>query len=334
MKLFLRDHLMLIGIYLLQLLVTLYLFWLDSPHLKVWTLAYACLLSTCFLLLYLGYRYYSLHVLYRRLSNRFSSLDESVETLGNAPLAESIDQMLQDQYAHYHRQLHDYERRLRDHVTLINQWVHQMKTPLSVIHLTIQEEDDPLFNSIREETDRLRKGLETILYSSRLDAFEHDFHIELVNLAAIVRQVIAENKAYFIRNRVYPEILIAKDCHVYSDDKWLAFLIGQVVTNAIRYSAGTETKVTFSLETNYRHVVLEIRDRGVGIPEKDIKRVFDPYFTGENGRVFRESTGMGLYLVRQICAHLDHQVELDSTVGVGTTVRLFFRRPHANLTRA
>lgn len=100
--------------------------------------------------------------------------------------------------------------------------------------------------------------------------------------------------------------------------------MGQLVTNAVRYSAGSGSKVTFSAFPRGRQVVLEVRDRGVGIPAQDLSRVFDPYFTGENGRMFTESTGMGLYLVRQVCSKLGHEVELESQKGEGTALRLVF----------
>ncbi|MDR6224467.1 signal transduction histidine kinase [Desmospora profundinema] len=114
---------------------------------------------------------------------------------------------------------------------------------------------------------------------------------------------------------------------VESDAKWLTFMVNQLVTNAVKYSSGTGETVTFSSYHRGKNQVLEIRDHGVGIPKQDRDRVFDPYYTGENGRRFSESTGMGLYLVREVCERLGHGVELDSEKGKGTTVRLVFFTP-------
>ncbi|TCP57961.1 signal transduction histidine kinase [Tumebacillus sp. BK434] len=323
MKLFLRDHAPLCLLYLAQLGVTLLLLGL-SGRLDVWLALYDALLTFCLLLLYLAWRYWRLAAFYQRLQSPVSTLDHSIQDLGDAPAAEALDELLRTQYRQYQSELHSYERRIRDHVTFINQWVHGMKTPLSVIHLTIQEEDEPIFHSIREETERLRQGLETVLYTSRLDAFEHDFHVEPVSLQQLARNVINEHKAYFIRSRIFPELQIPSDLLVYSDEKWLGFLLGQLVTNAVRYSADTGGKVTLRAHRLGRIAFLEVADQGVGIPVQDHKRVFDAYFTGENGRRFPESTGMGLYLVKQICDRLGHTVELDSEPGQGTTVRLCF----------
>lgn len=323
MKLFFLDQRALFLLYPLQTAVLILLYSL-AVRFDIWIALYAMLLSTCLLALHLTHRYWRMAAFYRRLSDPNASPDAAFEDLGDSPLALSLDDLLRARHRHAQAQIHDYERRIRDHVTFINQWVHQMKTPLSVIQLTLAGEDEPIFHSLREETDRIRRGLDTVLYASRLDSFAHDFHVEPVSLHRVVLSVIAEHKAYFISSRVFPEIAVDESLRVYSDEKWLHFLLGQLVTNAVRYSAGTDSRVTFATRVQGRSVVLDITDRGVGIPPQDIKRVFDPYFTGENGRVFTESTGMGLYLVRQICLHLDHTVELRSAVGVGTTVSLHF----------
>jgi OmpR family two-component system sensor histidine kinase YxdK len=236
---------------------------------------------------YLLYRYVSHRSFYMRLTNPMTSLDESMQQSGHAPLAEALDQLLQEQYRHYQAQLKKWEKRRNDHITFINQWVHQMKTPLSVIDLTAQAEDDPRFISIREEADRIAKGLETVLYAARLEAFEQDFQVETVPLRRIVEKVIHENKRYFIRNYVYPEVKVSEEIIVESDAKWLAFVLNQLLTNAIKYSAGSHDKITISAWIRGQEAVLEVRDRGIGIPKSDLKRVFRPFYTGENGRKYR-----------------------------------------------
>lgn len=325
MKLLLREHIPLFIIYLIQLLLTLFIYWLEGFR-NVTTALYAFLLSTCLLIGYLAYRYMSNRTFYRRLSEPLESLDESVTAKGYAPLSEALGDLLDTQYRHYQNGLDQYRRKLNDHITFINQWVHQMKTPLSVIHLTIQEEDDPIFDSIRDETNRIQNGLQTILYTSRLNTFEHDFHVERVSLSKVVSNVVSDNKHLFIRNRVYPEVNMNEPLQVETDEKWLYFMLGQLVTNAVRYSAGKGDKVMITSFIRGHHTVLQVKDRGAGIPKQDMRRVFEPYYTGENGRQFKESTGMGLYLVREICNRLNHRVELESEVGEGTTVRLLFQR--------
>ncbi|GHO68783.1 sensor histidine kinase [Ktedonobacter sp. SOSP1-52] len=326
MKLFLRDHRALLLLNFLQVGLIFLICWLGG--LLPWELMlYALLLCLFLLVCYLIHRYYTLRPFYRRLSSAFESLDESMQHYGVAPLGESLQNLLQTQYRAYQKNLLRYQRRQEMHITFTNQWVHQMKTPLSVILLTTQDEDDARFVSIREESERLQKGLDMVLYAARLDTFEHDFRVEAVALRKTINDVIQQNKRLFIRNHVYPEVHIAPDILVLSDAKWLAFIFDQIIVNAIKYSANTQAKVSVSAQTYDDRVEVEVRDHGIGIPPQDLPRIFEAYFTGENGRTHRQSTGMGLYLAHEACQQLGHPIRVDSSVGQGTTLHLtFFRR--------
>jgi two-component system, OmpR family, sensor histidine kinase YxdK len=332
MKLFIREHLPLIAAHIVQLFLVLLIYWLDGYR-NAPTAFYSMFLGFTVLTGYLIYRYLSHRAFYRRLSEPLQSLDESILSYGSAPLPMALDRLLKEQYKHYQGQLMAWEKKRNAHFSFMNQWVHQMKTPLSVIHLTVQESDDPSLASVREEAERMERGLETVLYAARLDAFEHDFKVERVSLLTAVEQVVHENKRSFIRNYVYPEVLIDRGLYVETDAKWLHFVINQLVLNAVKYSSGSNTKITFSTYAADPHAItLEIRDRGVGIPAADRRRIFQPFFTGENGRKFRESTGMGLYLVSEICKRLGHRIEIESEVGEGTAAKLSFAST-ANLTQ-
>lgn len=326
MRLFWRAHVPLISIYLIQMLLIPFIYWL-AGYQDLSIALYSILLSSSFLIGYLIYRYLSLQPVYDRLTKPLQTLDESIQTMGTNPLSEAFHDVLQSQFQLYQNQAHHLQNKFRNHITFLNQWVHQMKTPLSVIHLTIQDEDDPIFHSIQEELDRLRKGLETILYSSRLEQFEHDFHVKPLLLQDVVRTVIFHNKRLFIRNQVYPDIQIEEGIKVYSDEKWLLFMLDQLITNAVRYASGSRTKIEFTSRSQRNQIVLQVKDHGIGIPKEDMRRVFEPYFTGKHGREYSESTGMGLHFVREICKRLDHQVELESEVGVGTVAKVIFTDP-------
>ncbi|RXZ80607.1 sensor histidine kinase [Paenibacillaceae bacterium] len=324
MRLFLRDHFVLIMMQPLQWLLVIVIFWMDGYR-NLLVAGYAAFLG-CFLsAAYLIYRYVSHASYYKRLTVQPQTLDESLLDLGHAAVPHALKQMLDHQYNLLQQTLKQAERQQSTHRLFMNQWVHQMKTPLSIIELTLQENPKSEHHaSIREELDRLQQGLDTVLYAARLHSFEQDFHVKTIRLPALVEQVIHDNKRLFIRSYVYPEVVHDGTINIQSDEKWLAFMLTQVLTNAIKYSAGNHQKVTVSTYVANGQAVVEVRDRGVGIPEADLKRVFNPSYTGENGRLFRESTGMGLYLVKQACQQLNHTVELESTVGEGTTVRILF----------
>ncbi|ATF11055.1 sensor histidine kinase [Brevibacillus sp. HB1.2] len=321
MKLFLRDQWPFAAFFLIQLILLIMIFAMDG-YWNESLMIYVMFLSVFFAGAFLAIRYLSHRTIYQRLSKPVESLEELTQTYGNSPLCRAMDDISQEQYRIYKEQLHAYENKQRDHTTFIQQWVHQMKTPISVIHLLLQNEDDPTAESVREEVDRIKRGLETVLYIARLDRFEQDFLIEPVTLRSLVQNVLAENKRLFIRNQVYPEVKVDENWRVESDDKWLAFVLNQLLTNAVRYSAGKSNKVTIRAYERGAHAILEVQDYGIGIPVEDIRRVFKPYFTGENGRKYPESTGMGLYLVKEICGRLHHGVEMESEVGEGTTVRI------------
>lgn len=322
MKLFFRDQFPLIFMNGMQLAVAVLVLWLSGFR-EVSLIVYILFLGIFFLTGYLVYRYITLRKFYSRLASPIDQLEEVFDTLDQAPLSTALSKLLKAQHRLYIEELAIEKSKKNEHMTFINQWVHQMKTPLSVIELIIQEYEDEQILSIREETDKLEKGLEMVLYAARLEVFEQDFHVKPVGLKQVVEQVIGDNKRLFIKNRVYPELDLS-EVQVDSDGKWLVFVINQLITNAVKYSAGKANKIYISEVRTAAGVQLRIQDYGVGIPKSDIKRVFAPFFTGENGRIYRESTGMGLSLVRDICDRLGHEVEIESTPGKGTLVKLAF----------
>ncbi|MEH7012527.1 HAMP domain-containing histidine kinase [Neobacillus niacini] len=323
MKLFVREQIPLIIVYIAQLALILFVFWLDGYQ-NYSIILYAGILSGCLFIGYLVYRYLTHRSFYKRLEELHTPMDEFIKAGPGAPLATSLHLLLKSQYRQYQNDLHHYQHKLKDHIQFINQWVHQMKTPLSVIHLMIQDEDEPRFTAIGDELDRMKKGLDMVLYTARLDEFEHDFYVEMLPLEKVVRSVTSNQKRLFIRNRVFPSLQLDDELSIASDEKWLSFVLTQIITNAVRYTTDGNRKISLKGFKRDSNVVLEVQDQGVGIPESDLPRVFDPYFTGENGRNFQESTGMGLYLVKQICDKLGHRVEIASTVNKGTTVRIIF----------
>lgn len=321
--LFLREQVPLLFIYLLQLALLSFVYWLGGMRNSSLSL-YAILLSSCLLVAYLIYRYYTHRHFYERLARPEASPDELTYRTEHAPLAESLHHLLLQQDRKQKTQLLSVKEQLDQHIYFINQWVHQMKTPLSVMHLLNQERDDELSHGMEDELDRMRKGLDMVLNAARLDSFEHDLHIETLSLLHTVRTITSDQKRLFIRNHVFPVIHIDHDVMVISDEKWLKFMVTQLLTNSVKYSHEPNSKIYFTSYKKDQRTVLEVKDEGIGIPKQDIERVFNPFFTGENGRLVQESTGMGLYLVKEICDKLGHQVEIESEQGHGTCVRLIF----------
>ncbi|MCJ8014791.1 sensor histidine kinase [Paenibacillus sp. KQZ6P-2] len=328
MRLFLKEQLPLIIFYIGQIILVGMWYWLAEEDHSISNVIYGALLSLVMLLLYLAFRFNTQKKMYTRLETPLGEMDQSLNELGESPMAEAVSDLLQNQFQLYKNELYSTHQRLEHHTAFINRWVHQMKTPVSVIQLTLQDLDldDEITDGMQEEVDRLKKGLEMALYTSRLDRFEQDFKVECIPLLDTLEQAVAGNRQWFIRKEVYPEIHIPSDLLVISDAKWLAFILGQVIVNAVNYSVGMGKKVVFKAYKHGSNTLLEIRDEGIGIAKEDLGRVFDPYFTGNQGRQYQESTGMGLFLVREVCDKLGHQVEIESVVGEGTTVRFTFHQ--------
>ncbi|ADO58413.1 sensor histidine kinase [Paenibacillus polymyxa] len=324
MKLFWRDHFSMIIFNIIQLFLVLSIYWMDGYR-NLSTALYSVFFGFILLLVYLLFRYVMYSGLYRILSTaNIRDLDELIQMKVLNPLASSLQHLLLQFYQLYQSRIHQLEHQQRDHITFINQWVHQMKTPLAVIHLILKGKIDPESDQIHDEIDRMGKGLDMILYMSRLESFEPDFHVEPVVLRKLVSEVIYDNKRLLIRNEIYPSNEVDEQLNVITDAKWLRFIINQLVTNAIKYSSGYAHSLKLISDVRDHVIVLKVQDEGIGIPKKDIERVFEAYYTGENGRKYSESTGMGLYLVAEICKRLNHDIQLTSTVGEGTTVEILF----------
>lgn len=324
MKLFWKEHLPLILFSLVQAVLIPVLYGLTGEGRSVSIILYGMLISATIVGVYLVYRYFTHREMYKALSREHGQAF-SVEPLGQAPLAEAVYERWRQADALYQEQLQRHRNQTEQHHVFINRWVHQMKTPLSVIQLTLPQLDEEAAQSIQEELDRLRKGLEMVIYTARLDQFEQDFAVEPVLLSAAIHQAVATNRKLFIRKGITPEFRIDESISVYTDAKWFRFILDQLLTNAVNYSGGPGKKILFHIETVGDLLRLHITDQGIGIAKEDLARVFHPYFTGERGRHYHESTGMGLYLVREISHKLEHEVSIASQLEQGTTVTLTMR---------
>jgi signal transduction histidine kinase len=218
-----------------------------------------------------------------------------------------------------------YER----HLQFIHIWVHQMKTSVSSLSLLAQQYESLQKTNVLEEIDTLNDGLELALTMARLNHFTQDFQIKPVRLIDLVRHAINEKRRLFIRLHIFPKIEASReDIEILTDPKWIQFVLEQFIQNACKYTAQIkeEAFLVFQITEKEQQIRLSIKDEGPGIPKQDIPQIFEPFFTGENGRQFAEATGMGLYLVKNILTQLHHDYEVESEVGVGTTFHLLFEK--------
>ena len=221
-------------------------------------------------------------------------------------------------------------RHSREYREYVETWVHEIKTPIAAAHLIAKNNPSPEVDALDAEVDAIEGYVEQALYYSRGTSLDRDFQVREVALADAVRDALRHKARTLIGARVVPE-LGALDLTVRADPKWLTFAIGQVLVNAAKYRRPDEGEGHVRITAERRETGLDswetrlsISDDGVGIPAADVGRVFDKGFTGENGRRFARSTGMGLYLVRELCDKMGLAVWAESAEGAGTTVTISF----------
>ncbi len=210
-----------------------------------------------------------------------------------------------------------------DYREYIETWVHEIKTPIASTKLIIENNQNEVTNKIDSQMDRIEGFVEQVLYYSRSNNVNKDYIIKPINIDNVVRNVIKRNYRDFIHKRIKLDIQDIDEI-VYSDGKWVEFIINQIIGNSIKYSNNKEQMIRIYSIKKTNSVILTIEDNGVGIVTKDVNRVFEKGFTGENGRRFSKSTGMGLYLCEKLCSKLGMKISIDSEVNKGTRVTLIF----------
>lgn len=208
-------------------------------------------------------------------------------------------------------------RRMEEMEEYYTLWVHQIKTPIAALRLMLQGEDSPLARSALEELLRIEQYVEMALCYLRLDSSSTDYVFRELDLDSLVRQAVKKFSSQFIRRRIALHYAPLKAA-VVSDEKWLQFVVEQVLSNSLKYTPPGGS-VTIELTPPK---TLCIRDTGVGIAPEDLPRVLERGFTGCNGRSDKKASGLGLYLCGQICRRLGHRISVNSSLGEGTAVYL------------
>ena len=201
-------------------------------------------------------------------------------------------------------------------------WVHQIKTPIASIRLRLDGEDTALARAIAVEVQRTEQYVEMVLVYLRMqgESAATDYVIDTCDIDAIVRDAAKKLSAQFIGKRIAFS-MEASHLEILTDEKWLSFVVEQVLSNSLKY---THTGGTISVYTVDK--MLCISDTSIGIAPTDLPRVFEHGFTGFHGREDKRATGIGLYLCKRICEKLGHTIELESEPGVGTTVKIGLSR--------
>lgn len=212
------------------------------------------------------------------------------------------------------------EQELLDYYSL---WVHQIKTPISAMGLLLDTANFPEKSDLTMELFKIEQYAEMVLQSLRLYSNSSDYVLKQCSLEPLVRKAVRKYAKIFIGKKLSMDFQ-EFSCEVCTDEKWLSFVIEQILSNALKYTkTGT---ISIYLE-NTEAPVLVIEDTGIGIYPEDLPRVCEKGFTGYNGRMDKKSTGIGLYLCKQILTKLNHTLSIESKIGEGTKVKIGLARP-------
>ncbi len=336
---FVKDKLSFtIGYFLNTIFILLYVYLLGAQFDILYPLLLSIVLYV-FLILSEWFKYYKFNrSLNEGIENRYFNLNpktnEQLET------SRAIFKI----HENYTNKISIFHAKNTDNKYFLSQWIHNIKTPTSIIDLIIQKatketsfsNDDceinqlnilKLFFDIREENNKVKNGLDQVLNISRLNDFSKDYEPQTVDLVPLLKEVINNKKSQFIYNNVFPKIKFKYEkILIITDKKWTKFMLEQIIVNAIKYSGDSKEKkyVHFNIYIDGKETKLTIKDEGIGIPSYDIKRVFEPFFTGENGRAAHDSTGIGLYICKLISKKLNHSISIESEINKGTTVSIIY----------
>lgn len=220
-------------------------------------------------------------------------------------------------------EINEEKTKLKNYKEYIEQWVHEVKTPMSLIKLIEENNRTSKSSAVLMQLEDIDRYIEQALFYARSEDVEKDYLIKEISLENCLHNVIIRNKESFILNKVDLEIGDI-DKNIYCDSKWLEFIINQIIVNSIKYRNNENPMVKINSIEIKNGIQLIIEDNGIGIPRNEISRVFEKGFTGNQGRINTKSTGIGLYLCKKLCDKLGLLINIESKENTYTKVIIIF----------
>ena len=266
---------------------------------------------------------------YDNVDAKLNELDEKYllsEVIDNTNFieAEKLEEYVRDLGRSMIENVNKYKFSQKEYKEYIEMWIHEIKIPISVVKLIIENNRNEVTKSIEEEIDKIENFIEQALYYARSSNVEKDYSIKKVSLKDMVNISIKRNKNVLIQSDININVHDL-DNIVYTDSKWIIFIINQIIQNCIKYSKDINRQIEIYSKELKQRVELYIIDNGIGIDISDLPRVFDKGFTGKNGRIIsKKSTGIGLYLCKKLCDKLGMGIEITSKINETTCAILKF----------
>ncbi len=266
----------------------------------------------------------------------FKKLEKIIEGLDKKYLlAEVMEKPYKIDYAEFYKLLKKsnksmieevakLERSQKEYKEYIESWVHEIKIPITSSMLLYENNKSDLTRKANTYLQEINNYVEQALFYARQEQVANDYLIKETDLQSIVNNVISKNKNLLIQENIKLDIDDNLGS-VYSDEKWLEFIINQIVINAIKYKKEENAQIKIYSQKDKNKTYLYIEDNGIGIKQSEIKRVFNKGFTGTNGRITgKKSTGIGLYLCKNLCQKIGVEIEINSKINEFTTVTIIF----------
>lgn len=292
-------------------------------------IGYGMLVIGTLIFLIIAGGYYWFRQKMRRLRALRNNIDEvEIETQeATTPIEEQYMQMIEVLQQRCRKQEKQSTKKLKNITEYYKMWAHQIKTPISAMSLMLQQEEEIDVRPYQEQLFKIEQYVEMVLQYIRSESLETDLELRYYSLDEIVRGVLRKYSRLFIAKKLRIDYQ-GLDCKVLSDEKWLSFVIEQILSNAIKYTERQEQsekpEIRIYLQSEQSKILI-IEDCGMGIRQEDLPRVFENGFTGFNGRANKKSTGIGLYLCKKIMNQLSHPIWIESKIGEGTKVYLDLR---------
>lgn len=301
------------------------IFWLYGlPGEAIAYLLCLCCIGTSFWAVLSFVRFWRKHKILRKMEEAiFVTAEDLPET--TTLIEEDYQHLIQRLVRENRQRQAAADSMLEDLTSYYTLWVHQIKTPIAAMDLLLQAGPDRA-TEMEIELQKIAQYVDMVLQYLRLDSTAKDLVLQRCQLDAVVRQTVRKYAKLFILKKIQLVFQETK-WEVLSDEKWLCFLLEQLLSNALKYTPeGGKISIFLDGETN-----LVIADTGIGIAPEDLPRVFEKGFTGNNGRIDKKATGIGLYLCRRVTNLLGHTISIASEPGVGTQVRLGLGRPQFDI---
>ena len=281
------------------------------------------------------YDYFNRKKYYDNLFKNLDGLDKKyfiAEILESGDFIESniIYSVLEECTKSMKDEVADLKRNINDYKEYIETWVHEIKTPIASARLILENDEGYINKSVLEEIEKVEGFIEQVLFYARSSTVERDYIIKKIPLKNSINSVIRKYANILIEKRVKIQLEDIEK-KVYCDSKWIEFILQQIISNSVKYMDKDEKYIKIRCLEKDKNIILKILDNGIGISEKSIEKVFEKGYTGENGRKYNNSTGMGLYLCKKLCLKLGLGISIKSKLGVGTEVTIVFPINNYNL---